>query len=411
MRSNIRNRLGSIKRNIDLCFKIRSTTGLGFSQYLWVKDRREGRLHESQGLDAHLKLALEWLCRAQDVSGVGGVSGSFNQQRKGWQVDYPETSGYILSTFLIAARMNYGDEYRERAERIAAWEVDIQAPNGGVFTDENHPHTRVFNTGQVLLGWLDYLELTDDSRVLTAAARAGDYLCSIQEGDGSWVKDTHCGARTYETRVDWALLRLYMVTGERRYLEIAFRNLCWVIKNQDSQTGWFEKCGFHDDLPITHVIAYSLRGLIECGSLGLSELDELSLLGRADLGLRKLRESVLNRPLNGIPGMVPTAFDREWKSGSKDSCVTGNAQLAICYYRLGEILNQNEYLEFGDQLTDCLMKIQITGSPLKEIEGAIPGSYPFHHGYMSLRYPNWAAKFFADALFKRKYGQLLKLRS
>ena len=46
----------------------------------------------------HLLAAEAWLCRAQDASGDGGVSYGYSL-RGGWRPSYPETSGYIATTF------------------------------------------------------------------------------------------------------------------------------------------------------------------------------------------------------------------------------------------------------------------------------------------------------------------------
>ena len=60
---------------------------------------------------------LAWLCRAQEVSGGGGVSAAFSL-RDGWDVPYPETSGYIIGTFLAAADYLGEKSLFDRARRI-----------------------------------------------------------------------------------------------------------------------------------------------------------------------------------------------------------------------------------------------------------------------------------------------------
>ena len=53
----------------------------------------------------HVRAAVQWLCRAQDVSGDGGVARSYSLvynpffKRRGWTPSYPETTGYIIPTF------------------------------------------------------------------------------------------------------------------------------------------------------------------------------------------------------------------------------------------------------------------------------------------------------------------------
>ena len=44
------------------------------------------------------------------------------------------------------------------------------------------------------------------------------------------------------------------------------------------------------------------------------------------------------------------------------------------------------------------MTKQILNRKKKSLFGSIPGSYPIWEKYLYFRYPNWAAKFFIDAL-------------
>ena len=66
--------------------------------------------------ERHLAEAEAWLCRAQDASGDGGVSYGYSL-RGGWRPSYPETSGYIATTFFRLARER-DPSYFERAQRI-----------------------------------------------------------------------------------------------------------------------------------------------------------------------------------------------------------------------------------------------------------------------------------------------------
>ena len=63
----------------------------------------------------HLRGAIDWLCRAQDVRqnrpDAGGVAAGWSFE-DGWLPSYPETTGYIIETFIAAA------EYLDRPELI-----------------------------------------------------------------------------------------------------------------------------------------------------------------------------------------------------------------------------------------------------------------------------------------------------
>lgn len=375
------------------------TFGAGAEQFRVLQHYLTGRLFPDFGDEAHLKAAMEWLARAQDVCGGEGVSNLFFL-KTGWGVAYPETSGYILATFLAYADFSGDKSYIDRAIRIGHWEITIQTPNGGVISSTKLRQTRVFNTGQVILGWCALYERTGEEKNLQAAKRAGDYLLNEQEADGAWRRDTYCGARTYHARVDWALLRLAQLAGEQRYAAVALKNLQWVLKQQ-RHNGWFAQCGFNDDKPIMHVIVYTLRGLLECSTMNSAAVNELGILPAVIKGADALCKALQAQPVAGISGMVPTAFDENWKSAADDSCLTGNAQLACFLYRLAHCTQNQTYRDVADTVMSATKRTQLVETSLLPIRGAIAGTYPLSHGYVPNAYPNWAAKFFADALLMK----------
>ena len=343
----------------------------------------------------HLRGTIAWLCAAQDACG-DGVSAAFSLAG-GWDVPYPETSGYILATFLACAGQLRDATLEQRARRIGDWEIAIQAPNGGVLSRPGLPATRVFNTGQVILGWLVLFEHTHDERYLDAARRAGDYLVGLQEADGTWQRDTYCGARTYHARTAWGLLKLARVASQPRYAEAARRNLRWVMRQQ-RDNGWFDNCGFNADDPITHVIDYTLIGVLE------SALEEPAAFDRPPHALlARSAEAVcaiVERPgIGGIAGMIPGSFDSRWQSRDAYACLTGNAQLAYTLFRLNGLARNTRYERAADSLIAALKRTQALGRRVPaSVRGGLPGSFPMHTGYLANSFPNWGAKFFADAL-------------
>jgi len=358
----------------------------------------QGNLPKASSDESHLNAAMDWLCAAQDACAGQGVSAVYHIGN-GWDVAYPETSGYIIATFDAYAKFSGNSSFLARAEQLGKWEADVQAPSGGVFSSLTHRHTRVFNTGQVILGWCTLYERTGNDIYLKAAIRAGEYLLGIQEDDGSWHTDTHCGARTYHARVDWGLLRLAKVSGDSRYVDSAKKNLRWVLAQQ-RPNGWFGNCGFHDSDPITHVIAYTMRGLLE-SHVASPEVSDLDLLSSVTLAADHLCKAIAEYPVRKISGMVATSFDRSWSTRDSDSCLTGNAQIAILLFRLGRMMGNRMYIETANRIVDTLKRTQRIDVPIKELRGALPGSYPMFTGYLRNAYPNWATKFMADALLMR----------
>ena len=70
-----------------------------FMEQIVGRRRNERRLFSDE---QHLLAAAEWLERAQSTTGDGGVSGRYRLD-SGWTSSYPETTGYIVPTFLRLA--------------------------------------------------------------------------------------------------------------------------------------------------------------------------------------------------------------------------------------------------------------------------------------------------------------------
>jgi len=225
----------------------------------------------------HLRGAIDWLARAQDVRktrpDAGGVAAGWSFE-DGWLPSYPETSGYIVETFLAAAKALARPELVDRAQRIIDWELGIQRPDGSFPGHFGEPGSRpvIFNTGQIMHGMLaGYLQLGRDE-CLEAAVKAGHWLTRVQDSDGCWRQFEHQGAvHTYNTRATWALAATALIVGEAAQKTAALRNLEWALAQQ-RESGWFANNAFAADrLPFTHTIAYAIRGFLECGVILGSE--------------------------------------------------------------------------------------------------------------------------------------------
>jgi len=105
------------------------------------------------------RAAAEWLFRAQDARRDDGVAQGYFpcDGAEAWRPSYPETTGYIISSLLEYAE-RYGDAAaRERALRMARWEIDVQMDSGavqaGTLVSREVQVPAIFNTGMVLDGW------------------------------------------------------------------------------------------------------------------------------------------------------------------------------------------------------------------------------------------------------------------
>jgi hypothetical protein len=97
-------------------------------------------------------------------------------------------------------------------------------------------------------------------------------------------------------------------------------------------------------------------------------------------------------------GSLAGRFDEAWTPTGRWSCLTGDAQTAIVCFRLYEATHDRTWRDAAAKINRFLMSVQPTDSPNVGILGGIAGSYPIWGEYAPFEFPNWAAKFFADAL-------------
>jgi hypothetical protein len=349
----------------------------------------------------HLAATMEWLCRAHDAAAGGGVARSYSlcvrlaHGRRGWLAAYPETTGYIIPTFLDYAALDGREEFRRRAIRMAEWEIEVQMESGAVQAGDVSfpPSPAVFNTGQVLFGWCRAFTETGDSCFQKAALRAADFMLDMQDPDGAWrrggsQRTRQQGVHAYDARSAWGLLEVHRITGDARYRDAAVRNLDFVLTCQ-APNGWFANaCLSDNERPLLHTVAYTMEGLLEGGArLGVARYVEGA--GRAASALvARLRPD----------GSLAGRFDREWRPMARWSCLTGEAQTAVVCLRLFQLTGDSSYREAAQQLITHLKTTHDLRARDPGVRGGMKGSHPIWGPYHSYEYPNWAAKFFADAL-------------
>jgi hypothetical protein len=339
--------------------------------------------------DEHAQAAMEWLCHSQTVTRNGGSAASYNLVL-GWEEAYPETTGYIVPTMLSYAAAMDAPEIRSRALQMADWLCTVQHGRGSFPAgtgEQGEPN--VFNTGQIVRGLVKAYRATGVERYRTAVRQASDWLLEQQSPAGYWDQfDYRNEIHTYLTRTAWALVEAGSILPKRAdaYRAAATRNFRWAIEQQ-RPNGWFAHAGFDpDQAPYLHTIAYTVRGLLEGGLL----LDESAILAGASRSADQLLA------IQQSEGLLKGAYDESW-SPAWYYCLTGNAQMAVIWLRLFEHSDDREYLRAARRAISFLKRRQVrTGPPA--VQGGIAGSYPIVGRYMYLRFPNWAVKFFLDAL-------------
>jgi len=303
-----------------------------------------------------------------------------------WSGPYPETTGYIIETFIDLYNF-FGDiKYIRYVKKMGDWLLSLQYKEGAFPGDHgesgiNKGRPVVFNTGQIIFGLVSLYKYFNNEKYILSAEKACKWLCRIIEKDGGWKKSTYKGSpRAYHSRVAWAMLEYANLKKDFKIKEVAISNLDWVISNQN-KNGFFKHCGFleNQEEPFLHTIAYTIRGLLESYLLTNDKLYLDSALLTAEKLLLKFE---IEKHLNG-------QYNNNWKYSKKFSCITGNAQIAIIWMKIFKINHDYRYLNAALKLNDFNKKTNRYG---------IKGSHPFWASYKSFSFPNWASKFFLDSL-------------
>jgi len=349
--------------------------------------------------DDHLRAAAQWLAAAQDSQSDGGVAGRYRLDR-GWTSSYPETTGYIVPTFLALSRASPETDFRGRAERAVQFLLSVQLPEGGfpgLEIANNRVAPSAFNTAQILHGLTAWHREAGSEEVRNAAERAVRWLLSIQNADGAFRRFTYEDiAGTYSAYLACWLAEWGDYAADPAALAAAGRHLDWTLTHQRSND-WISHAGFDEeqhqaDEAFTHSIAYAIAGILSTSET-LGRGDGIAAAGAAAEPLARRLE--LSRFLPGVIGS-------DWRGRSRSACLTGNCQMALIWFRLHGLSRNLRLVNAALKAIDLVKLAQPMRNPNPGLFGGIPGSDPVHGSYIEGAVPNWAAKFFIDALLEKR---------
>ena len=266
-------------------------------------------------------------------------------------------------------------------------------PSGAFHGGHRHTSTVqpvVFDTGQILFGFAAGVREFGE-RYLSSLTLASEWLVNSQDKDGAWRLPNPFavpGDHSWETHVAWGLLESAKITGSDCYANAGMKNIRWAA-NLQTRNGWFPNCGLgrrDADSPLTHSIGYTLRGIIE-GYLFSREAFLLDVSLKSAISLLQVQ-----RPNGSLPGQL----DHNWNPTVQWTCLTGCAQIALCWLILYNETGKTEFLEAAKQANAFVRRTLITNGP-PSIRGAVKGSFPFSGAYCPFQFPNWACKFMIDS--------------
>lgn len=373
---------------------IRLRYGLSLSARAELRREKRPEGWMDKPADSVLAEGLAWIGRAQDHSSSadGGVACHYCLV-KGWGTSYPETTGYIVPTLIREGTRRNNESLLRRARRMLDWLVRIQLHSGTfqagpVGVAPIVPVT--FNTGQILIGLAAGVSAFGES-YQDAMVAAADWLVETQDSDGCWRKYptpyAMPGEKSYETHVSWGLFEAARLEPARGYAEAAIRNIDWALSHCGSN-GWFANCCLTDpQAPLTHTIGYVLRGVIEAFLFTGDRKFLEQACKTAEGALQALRPD----------GFLPGRLNDRWQGTVTWSCLTGTAQLAICWLLLYGETGDSRFYQAA-QIANRYVRGTVRLEGPLETRGAVKGSFPISGGYERFQYPNWACKFLIDAI-------------
>ena len=358
-----------------------------------ISSRRNILSSGTLNFQRHLNEAISWILTAREHSRDGGIPAHYDLLRSRWAPSYPETTAYTIPTLLACAEHLDRPELCNVATELADYLLDVRTCKGGIGhwdqQDGQPDPPIIFDTGQAIFGWLSAWHEAGNPVYLQAARDAGDWLVEVQDDNGAWSQYQHLDTvKVIDARVALALVSLAQATSCPAYTAAAKRNLDWVLAQQESN-GWLRHAAFRaGDDPYTHTIAYTAEGLLASGHL----LQETHYMEAAE----QTAGALLNqqRP----DGALASTYNSDWQATSRSSCLTGNCQASLIWLRLYRLSENETYLEAARRAIAFVASTQNMSSSNVNIRGAIAGSYPIFGRYERFTYPNWAAKFFIDAL-------------
>ena len=356
--------------------------------------------HDVFDPELHIFEAAQWLERAQDHGNDRGFSYGARLDSS-FEESYPETTGYIIPTFLKLAEIYPDRRFLQRAIQAGDWEIEVQLPYGAVRAgkykhDDRDPRPAVFNTGMVLLGWTALYRRTGEKRFLEAGQRAADWLVSIQDADGNWVRGHSPLAAThisiYNVKSAWGLCELGLAADDAKAVAASIRNARFALTYQ-RDNGWFANCCLTDaDEPLLHTIAYTMQGLM---GIGLLTGHEEFVIGAANCADSLLR-------LMAKDGFLPGRIEESFRRAVRWCCLTGSAQTSIVWSQLHRHTGERRYFDGAVKVNRYLMARHDISSANPAVRGGVAGSWPIWCAYGKAMVLNWATKFFIDALLEQR---------
>lgn len=317
---------------------------------------------------------------------------------KGWSNAYPETTGYIIPTLYDSKKYDKKfKEYEKLASDLTKWLISIQNSDGSftgsLYNKKNKSSQSVFNTAQIIIGLCRSFEEKGEQHIFDSLTKSSLWLVQEQNPDGSWDLGNYIPGfnPSYYTRVAWPMIMAGKIL-KNNDIVISAKKTLDLISDRICKNSFVNDCGFKKGKPaFLHTIAYTIRGFLESSFI-------LNNKKYFDIAYNFAEKLMVSYEVNG---KINGELNNKFKSNNNYRCLTGEAQMAIIWLKIFDKKNDVRFLNASLKIIDSLCESQINRS-IFFTKGGICGSKPYYKDYMRFRQPNWATKFFIDAIILEK---------
>ncbi len=341
-----------------------------------------------QKITASILANLRWVIKSFEVCDYRGSSASRKITGQ-WAAAYPETTGYLIPTLVSAAEAFPQLGLIDIATKQLSYYVDLQNPDGSFPSQAKGSPPYVFDTAQILLGLISLASIvTPSDQALLLIRKTKNWLQNQLSHEGNFQDHNFVSGYnpSYYSRIAWPLATAEVIIdskvspGTKQFIKL-------LSDRQTDALSFVDWSLYPNKLALTHNIAYTLRGLWECGEL----LNDKKLKKKVIYSLSKLSEVIQQHK------QVAGRYDENWQGDYTFQCSTGNAQLALLYLLVFERTKKVSFLAIVSLLLKPLIAAQRRFSLNN---GAIPSSIPVWGRYQRFQFSNWTQKFYIDALSK-----------
>lgn len=315
----------------------------------------------SEDVLSRVSKAVEWI-HNHTVSDKGIYTTSDNCN------PYPEVTGYYIPTL-----MKWG--MRDTALQFAKWLCGIQKPDGSWYdTDDTYPY--VFDSAQILKGLIAIREIYPqaDEKII----RGCNWIILQADANGrlpkpvyaDWGADGTCSELIHMYCLS-PIIEAGKIFDKPEYISFARKTIQYYMDNCRNEILDF---GF-----LSHFYAYVMEALVD-----IAETDT------AKEAMKKIAEIQRN------DGAIPAYKNVNW------ICSTGMLQLAVVWYKLGDVEHGNKAFNYAIKLQNksggWYGSYAVSDNPQNDYDKEYPA-------YFTSSEISWAVKYFLDAVYYKSKAE------